>query len=190
MTTILAVKKNDSVAIAADTMTMWGNMKQSANYIVNREKILKYQDNYLAFTGSPSFKLVVAHWLSRAKRKPNLDTVENIFDAWLGFHQQLKEIYYLRPEEEEDDAFETSRMNVLIINPNGIFGVGFARDVTEYTRFTAFGSGCDFANGAMQAVYADESKTAEDIARIGIETAAEFDDSTALPMSCYTIKLK
>lgn len=190
MTTILAVKKNDSVAIAADTMTMWGNMKQSTNYIVNHEKILKYQDNYLAFTGSPSFKLVVAHWLGRSKRKPNLDSVENIFDAWLAFHQQLKEIYYLRPEEQEDDAFETSRMNVLIVNPNGIFGVGFARDVTEYTRFTAFGSGCDFANGAMHSVYDDENKTAEDIAKIGIETAAEFDDSTALPLSCYTVKLK
>lgn len=190
MTTIVAVKKNGYAAIAADTLTMWGNMKESADYIVNHEKILKFQDNYMAFTGSPAFKLVVGHWLNRIKRKPNFESVENIFDSWLTFHHQLKENYFLRPEDEEDDAFETSRMNVLIVNPKGVFAVGFSRDVTEYKRFTAFGSGCDFANGAMHAVYDDETKSAEDIAKIGIEAAAKFDDGTGLPLNCYTIKLK
>jgi ATP-dependent protease HslVU (ClpYQ) peptidase subunit len=64
------------------------------------------------------------------------------------------------------------------------------RDVTAYKRFAAFGSGCDFAIGAMRAVYDDETKSAEDIARIGIAVAAEFDDGSGLPMNCYTIKVK
>lgn len=42
----------------------------------------------------------------------------------------------------------------------------------------------------MYSIYNDENKTAEDIARIGIEAGAEFDDGTGLPMNCYTIKLK
>ena len=42
----------------------------------------------------------------------------------------------------------------------------------------------------MRAVYDDPAKSAEDIARIGIEVAAEFDDATALPMHSYTVKLK
>ncbi len=190
MTTIVAVKKNGSVAIAADTLTMWGNMKESSEHIENSEKILKFQDNYLAFTGSSSFKLVVEHWLNKIKKKPKFDSVENIFDSWLSFHKQLKDDYYLRPDDEDSDEFETSRMNVLIANPNGIFAVGVLRSVNEYKRFTAFGSGCDYAIGAMRAVYSDETKSAEDIARIGIEVAAEFDDGTALPMNCYTIKLR
>jgi ATP-dependent protease HslVU (ClpYQ) peptidase subunit len=102
----------------------------------------------------------------------------------------LKDKYYLRAEDEESDEFETSRMNVLIVNPHGIFAVGVLRTVNEYKRFTATGSGCDFAVGAMRAVYEDETKSAEDIAKIGIEVAAEFDDATALPMNCYTLKLK
>lgn len=190
MTTIVAVRKNGYAAIAADTLTMWGNMKESAEHIANSEKILKFQDNYLGFTGSSTFKLVVEHWLAKSKLKPKLDSVENIFDSWLAFHKKLKDDYFLRPEDEDADEFETSRMNVLIVNPHGIFSVGVLRSVNEYKRFTAYGSGCDYAVGAMRAVYDDENKTAEDIARVGIEIAAEFDDGTGLPMHCYTIKLK
>jgi ATP-dependent HslUV protease, peptidase subunit HslV len=190
MTTVVAVKKNGFVAIAADTLTMWGNMKESAAHIENSEKILKFQDNYLAFTGSASFKLVVEHWLSKSKRKPKLDSVEDIFDSWLSFHKELKDKYFLRPDDEDSDEFETSRMNVLIANPSGIFAVGVLRSVNEYKRFTAFGSGCDYAIGAMRAIYDDETKSAEDIAKLGIEVAAEFDDGTGLPLNSYTIKLK
>lgn len=155
MTTVVVVKKNGYAAIAADTLTMWGNMKESANHIANHEKILKFQDNYLAFTGSSAFKLVVEHWLNKAKRKPKFDSVENIFSSWLSFHDQLKENYFLRAEDEDDDAFETSRMNVLIANPKGIFSIGVLRTVNEYKTFTAYGSGCDYAIGAMRAVYDD-----------------------------------
>ena len=74
-----------------------------------------------------------------------------IFEAWLSFHQLLKDKYYLRPEDEDSDEFETSRMNVLLVNPKGVFAVGVLRSVNEYKRFTAFGSGCDYAIGAMRA---------------------------------------
>ena len=190
MTTIVVVKKDGYAAIAADTLTMWGSMKESSNHIVNNEKILKFQDNYLAFTGSSAFKLVVEHWLNKIKKKPKFDSVENIFASWLAFHTQLKDDYFLRSEDEDSDDFETSRMNTLIANPKGIFAVGVLRTVHEYKRFTAYGSGCDYAIGAMQAVYEDENKSAEDIAKIAIEVASEFDDGTALPMNCYTVKLK
>ncbi len=190
MSTVVAVKKAGSVAIAADTLSMWGNMKESSAHIANHGKILKFQDTYLAFTGSATFKLVVEHWLRKARLKPKFDSVENIFDAWLAFHRQLKEEYYLRPDDDDADEFESSRMNVLIANAHGIFSVGVLRSVTEYNRFSAFGSGGDFAVGAMRAVYDDETKSAADIARIGIEVAAEFDDATGLPLHCYTIELK
>lgn len=190
MTTVVAVKKKDRIAIAADTLILWGNMKESANHIINHEKILKFEDNYLAFTGSSTFKLVVEHWLNRTRKKPKFDSVENIFDSWLVFHKQLKDEYYLRSDDDDADEFETSRMNVLIANPHGIFAINPLRSVTAYKRFTAFGSGCDFAIGAMQAVYDDESKSAEDIAGIGVGIAAEFDDGTGLPMTRYTIKVK
>jgi ATP-dependent HslUV protease, peptidase subunit HslV len=181
MTTIVAVKKDGYAAIAADTLTMWGSMKESADHIVNNEKILKFDDNYIAFTGSTAFKLVFEHWLAKRKNKPNFDGMHNIFDSWLSLHEDLKDHYFIRPFDEDRDPFETSRMSVLIVNPSGIYTVSDLRSVTEYKCFTAFGSGCNFATGAMRAIYHDPARSAEDIARTGIEIAAEFDDGTGLP---------
>ena len=101
MTTIVAVKKNGIAAIAADTLTKWGTVKESSEHIVNNSKIVKVGNSYLGFTGSASFQLIVEHWLSTKKRKPNFNNVSDIFNSWLGFHAELKESYYLR----EIDAY-------------------------------------------------------------------------------------
>ncbi|CAN5595630.1 hypothetical protein BH10ACI3_BH10ACI3_27010 [soil metagenome] len=190
MTTIVAVKKNGYAAIAADTLTSWGNIKESAAHVVNHHKILSYKNNYIAITGSSANKLVFEHWLSNTKNKPKFDSVQNIFDSWLSLHQILKSEYFIREHDEDDDPFESSRMNILIANPAGIFSIGGLRTVMEYSTFTAHGSGFDVSLGAMRALYDDEERSAEDIARKAIEIAAEFDDGTALPMDCYTVKLK
>ena len=190
MTTIVAVKKNGIAAIAADTLTKWGSMKETADHVVNYSKIVKVGKNYLGFTGSASFQLIVEHWLAAKKRKPNFDNVANIFDSWLSFHADLKESYYLREIDEDDDPFESSRMNILIANPFGIFSVGVFRTVMEYTTITALGSGDEYALGAMKAIYDDETKSAEDIARIGVEVATGFDDGSGLPLQSYEVKLK
>lgn len=190
MTTIVAVKKNGYAAIAADSLTTWGNIKESADHVINHHKILSYEDNYLAITGSSANKLVFEHWLSNKKNKPKFDSVANIFSSWLSLHRTLKDEYFIREYDEDNDPFESSRMNILIANPTGIFSVGVLRTVLEYNKFTAHGSGFDVALGAMSALYDDAERNAENIARRAIEIAAEFDDGTALPMDCYTVKLK
>ncbi|MBK8305436.1 MAG: hypothetical protein WBC19_13420 [Pyrinomonadaceae bacterium] len=190
MTTIVAVRKNGYAAIAADSLTSWGNIKESAVHVVNHEKILAYKENYIGFTGSSANKLVFEHWLTNTRSKPKFDSVQNIFDSWLSFHQVLKSEYFIREYDEENDPFESSRMNLLIANPSGIFSVGVLRTVLEYNTFTAFGSGFEVSLGAMRVLYDDESLSAESVARKTIEIAAEFDDGTALPMHCYTVKLR
>ena len=190
MTTIVAVKKNGYAALAADSLTTWGNIKESAAHVANYRKILTYKDNYIAVTGSSANKLVVEHWLSNNKNKPKFDSVQSIFDSWLSLHQVLKTEYFIREHDEDDDPFESSRMNILIANPSGIYSIGGLRTVMEYNTFTAHGSGFEVSLGAMRALYDDENQTAESIARRAVEIAAEFDDGTALPMDCYTVKLK
>jgi len=61
--------------------------------------------------------------------------------------------------------------------------------VFEYSRFWAVGSGREFAIGAMNAMYA-RLKTAEAVARIGIEAGCEFDKNSSMPMSLYSLKAK
>jgi ATP-dependent protease HslVU (ClpYQ) peptidase subunit len=63
------------------------------------------------------------------------------------------------------------------------------REVFEYTRFWAVGSGREYALGAMHAHY-PRLKTAEAIARAGIEAGATFDRNSALPMTVYTVTPK
>ena len=63
------------------------------------------------------------------------------------------------------------------------------RDVDEYTRFWAIGSGQEYALGAMYAVY-EQMDDAEEIAKIGVAAGCEFDDGSGLPCTLYSIQLR
>ena len=118
------------------------------------------------------------------------DSAINIFKTWQAFHSVLKERYYLVSVNEKDDTIESSKFDVLLANPHGIFGVGAHRTVQEYRKFYAIGSGTDLALGAMYAAYDSPRLSALQVARLAIEAAAEFDDATGLPVVSQAIKLK
>jgi ATP-dependent HslUV protease subunit HslV len=189
MSTITVVKKNGYAAIAADTLTKWGAIKESAAYIVNHPKVFEIDGNYLGAAGPTATKLILRHYFAARGRKVRLRNVDEIFATWVDLHRMLKDEYFLLPEEDEEDSYESSRMDVLIANRHGIFGVGADRAVQEFAKFYAFGYGCEYALGAMYTVYDDPARSAEDVARLGVEAAAEFDDSTGLPIVAYTVKL-
>jgi len=190
MTTIAVVRKNGYAAIAADTLTKWGTGKESAAYVANNTKLVKVGDSYLAASGTSTFKLIMRDYFARAGAPARFDSAINIFKTWQAFHAALKEQYYLVTVGEKDDTLESSKFDVLIANPRGIFGVGAHRTVQEYRKFYAIGSGTDLALGAMYAAYDSPRLSAERIARLAIEAAAEFDDATGLPVVSHAIKLK
>lgn len=189
MSTITVVKKNGYAAIAADTLTKWDYIKESADYIANHEKILRVGESYIGISGSMTFGQSVKDYLSHPDTEIDLSSKEAIFATWIRLHRALKQDYYLNPDEDEQSSFESTRAETLVANKYGIFGVSAYRSVQEFTKFYACGRGCEFAIGAMYAIYNEERYTAEEIARIGIEGAAEFDDSTGLPVISYTIQL-
>lgn len=190
MTTIAVVKKNGRTAIAADTLTKWGTGKESATYIKNNNKIVRAGDTFIGASGSATFKTIMHDYFARPKAKARFDSTIQIFRTWQAFHVALKDRYFLVTASDKDDSLESSRFDVLIANPHGIFGVGAHRTVQEYVKFYAIGSGTDVALGAMFGVYDDPKRSAEDIARFAIEAAAEFDDATGLPVMSHSIKLK
>ena len=186
MTTIAVVKKNGIIAIAADTLTKWGSGKESADYIVNHSKLMRVGESLIAVSGNATFKHVLDdYFVSDERQATPLRTVQEIFTAWQQMHKVLKEEYFVRPEESQDDALESSRMDVLIANPYGIFGVSGMRTVQEFARFYAYGSGTDYALGALYASYGRPELDAEALARLAINAAAEFDDGTAAPIECH-----
>lgn len=187
MSTIVVVRKDGKVVIAADTLTTCGNTKESAEYVVNHEKIIVYKDNFLGISGSASLQIAVNNFLSKTKKKITLSNVADIYSFGLVLHTELKEKHFLRPDDEED--FETFRGDILIANKSGIFGLSSYRYVQEYSKFYANGSGGVYALGAMFAVYKDEAKSAEEIAEVGVQAGTEFDDGSAAPIHSHVIEL-
>ena len=145
MTTIAVVRKNGYAAIAADTMTKWGTGKETAEYIINHSKILKVGNTYIGVTGSATFKTILQDYFGRSRTYARFDTPFAIFKTWHKLHAALKQEYYLVTGHSEEDVLESSRMDALIVNARGIFGVAAHRTVQEFSKFYAFGSGGDFA---------------------------------------------
>lgn len=119
-----------------------------------------------------------------------LETVDftsrrGIFETFVDLHPILKEDYFLLPESgEEGDPYESTQVSILIASPQGIFGVYDMREVHEFKRFWAMGSGFAYALGAMHARY-DEAPDAAALATAGIEAGCTFDRSSALPVSVF-----
>ena len=104
-------------------------------------------------------------------------------------HRRLKEEYYLNPSEESDDPFESSRFHCLVVNPSGIYGVYALRTVHEYGRYFAFGSGSEYALGALHALY-NRLASARRIATAALDAACTFDDSSDLPATVKTMRIR
>lgn len=190
MSTITVVKKNGYAAIAADSLSSWGNSKDSADYIENNQKILHIAESYIAICGAISLKTIVQDYFSAMEGEINLNSISQIFKVWRNLHEALKDEYFLNPDEDDGDSLESTRMDALIANQHGIFGISAHRAVQEFSKFYAYGNGREFALGAMYLAFSDEKRTAEEIARLGIESASEFDTSTGLPITSYRVALR
>src|SRR5688572_4591151 len=188
MTTIVVVRKGDTAVIAADSLTTFGTTRLAPAYDRHPEKITQYGDSFLGVAGSAAHQLVLENLLART---PNLDFhgKAGIYDSFRKLHPVLKDEAYLNPKEEEDDPYESSQMTVMIANPSGIFAVYSMREVFEFDRFWAIGSGRDFALGAMYTVY-NRAKNAAAIAEAGVVAGAEFDTGTALPINLHEVGLR
>ena len=187
MTTLVVVRKGDEIAIAADSLTTFGDTRLAAVHDRTFDKIVQYQGNYIGLCGSAAHQLVFESLL---RRHEDLDFSSRfaIFETFRKLHPILKEQHFLNPKEEEDDPYESTQVTALIANAHGIFGVYSMREVFEYTQFWAAGSGREFALGAMHANY-PRRRTAAAVARAGLEAGALFDKNSALPLTLYTLKV-
>ncbi len=193
MSTVVVAKKDGKVCIAADSLTSFGDLRLSSVYDAAHDKVLRYDENYLGIVGSAAHQLVLESVFASKKvvdKKIEIDFSSRlaIFESFLALHPLLKEKYFLNAKDEEDDPYESTQIDALIANPFGIFGVHSLREVTEYNKFWAIGSGAEYALGAMFAVY-DSAASAEEIAQAGVAAGAEFNNASSMPLSSYVIDL-
>ena len=188
MSTIVAIAKNGKACIAADSLTTFGDIRQSNEFDRTSEKILKFEDNFVGIVGCAAHHLVVKHIFERDDTSIDLSSAFSIYRTFLTLHPILKQEYYLNPKDEDEDAYESSRIDALILNRHGIFGVYSLREVFEYKKFWAVGAGAEIALGALFAMY-DRTDDVELMAQTAIEASAEFHTSSALPMTTYCIDI-
>lgn len=187
MTTCVVVKKDNQIAIAADTLVTFGDTRLSNSYEAN-SKIFKVGDSYITLAGTAAHFPVMRKLLTEMGDSCKLSNRDEVFETYSKVHQILKENYFLNTKEEEDDPYESSQIVSLIANPHGIFGVYSYREVFSFDRFWGIGSGRNFALGAMYAVY-ERAESARKVAEIGVQAGAEFDKSTSAPFQLYSFPM-
>jgi ATP-dependent protease HslVU (ClpYQ) peptidase subunit len=192
VSTIVAVIKNNRACIAADSLTSFGDTRQAAEFVSDYEKIIRFSEHdHIGIVGSAAHHLVMQNLLHKHADKVDLSDRFHIFESMRQMrqlHPILKEEYFLNSKDEDDDSYESSRVDALIMNRSGIFGLYSLREVDQYTRFWAVGSGAEFALGAMHVAW-DLLDDAEAIARAGVEAGACFDNASSLPMTSYSVEL-
>ena len=188
MTTIVVVRKGDTAVIAADSLTTFGTTRLAPQYDRAPHKVAVYRDSVIGVAGSAAHQLVLENIL---ERHPDLELHGRaaIYETFRKLHPVLKDEAFLNPKEEDDDPYESSQMTVMLVNPSGIFAVYSMREVFEFDRFWAIGSGRDFALGAMFSVYPDAKSVAQ-VAQVGVIAGAEFDTGTSLPIHLHEVKLR
>lgn len=187
MTTIVAVRKNGVAAIAADTLTTFGNTRLPAHLDASHDKILHIGNSYVGICGSAAHHLVLANLFTKTP-EVKLNSKAEIFETFRKLHPILKEECFLNPKEDEEDPYESSQITALIVNASGIFGVYSMREVFEYTQYWAIGSGHEFALGALHHAYSQHAK-AEEVARAGVDAGIALDKNSSSPITLYHIAL-
>lgn len=188
MSTIVAVTKNGRACIAADSLTTFGSTRQSASFDLEHDKISTIGDSYMGIVGSAAHQMVLDSALESLDGKVDFSSRRAIFETFRALHPVLKDDYFLNPKDEDDDDYESSRIDALIVNKKGVFGIYALREVFQYTQYWAIGSGSEYALGALHALY-DRMESAEDLAIAAVRAGAEFDASSAMPHTVYSVVL-
>ncbi|NND90466.1 MAG: MFS transporter [Granulosicoccus sp.] len=188
MSTIVVARKGRTACIAADTLTTFGDVRLDSSMDFHHSKIQTFGKTQMGIVGSAAHTLVAERAFNNKDVAADFSTRDSTFDTLIRLHPVLKEHYFLNSKDADEDPYETSQIDAVFVNPNGIFALFSLREVYEYTRFWAVGSGACYALGAMHAVY-DRFKSAKDIARAGAEAGAAFDTSSQLPLTFKTVKL-
>jgi ATP-dependent protease HslVU (ClpYQ) peptidase subunit len=181
------------VAIAADTLVTFGDTRLGHRYEAN-SKLFKVETpagpSYVGIAGTVAhFPVLRKAMTALPKDQLLLGSKDEVFDTFTRLHPLLKETFFMQTKEDDNDPYESSQFSVLVANAAGIFGLYSYREVFEFNEFWGIGSGRGFALGAMHATWG-RTKTARELATLGVQAGCEFGKNSAGPIEVFTLKLK
>lgn len=184
MTIITAVRKNNEIAIACDTLVTrnGGTIKTLSEYQVDDSKLLKYGDSILGFTGSWAIKQIFTDLIASSEPR-SLNSSSKIFHWLLNNQAKLKSDYFIKTDNGNDkrQPTESQWLNALLVNPSGIYVITAYREVSEFSKFWAIGSGNRFALGALEVLY-EQPLSASEIAKKAALVATKFSPECSEPV--------
>lgn len=189
MTTIAAVRKDGIAAIAADGQVSQGGTVVPGTMRAGPSKIHAVANGYVGVSGSVAHHSVLRSLWHRHPELFNLESTDAVFETFRAIQPILRDDYFVETSEDDDDQeYESNQMSGLIISPAGIFSFFSYREISEYNRFWAAGSGTEYALGAMDALY-ERELDAQSVATLGVTSAAKFDQRSGLPVESFTVRL-
>lgn len=190
MSIIVVVRKGQTAAIAADTMSSQGDLIVPGDAKVAPTKIRKFGPTYVGVVGSTAHQQVIDSVFKHHEDLFDLTSTNAIFETLRSIHTILKDDYFLLPKEDDNEQeYESNQLFGVVCAPTGIFSFQSFRDVDEYHHFWACGSGTDLALGSLESTYSrddDPLKIAEEAVRV----ACKYDKDCGLPLVSHTLKLQ
>ena len=189
MTTLVAVRKNDEIAIAADSLTTFGDTRLAAEHDRTSDKIVHYRGTYIGLCGSAAHQLVFESLLAAARRPRFLEQGRDLRDVPQaasdpeGAALPEPEGRGGRPVRvDADHGADRERARHLrrVLDARGV----------RVHAFWAVGSGREFALGAMHALYPQARDRGRDRPRGHRGRRDRSTGIPALPMTLYTVSLK
>lgn len=189
MTVITAAIKNGKISISSDTQLNFGSLQVNSKYIENKNKLFSVNGSVVGVTGWSATSQILEHLLETEPKLFNLNSRWAIFETFVALQEKLKDDYFIEPREDSDQPVESNQLDGLVINSNGLFQFSSYREVHQYTKFWAIGSGRRYALGAMHALFESDA-TAKEISTAGANAAAEFDDACNFPVKTIVLDME
>lgn len=174
MSIIVAVQKNSSIVMAADTLTCFSDDEAVPADNSRSTKIMRIGDSLFGGAGWGIYDDIFNDYLSD-REAPAFENERSVFGFFLELWKSLHERYPFVNDQasSKDSPFGDLDSSFLVANKTGIYRVAQDMSVTRFQQYQAIGSGAPYAMGAMHAVY-QSHPTATEIAKQGVHAAMAF----------------
>jgi len=177
MSVVVAVKKGNKIGVACESRVTDWNTKLDDDNIVDSTKIVEIPQikTFIGCVGWAVSQLMVSKYfremadVTNAEILPKFDCPENIYNIHIEMLSTFETEYGILNSEEIQEV-KTSKAELLIASPYGIFCLGEDGYSVEYRKYCAIGCGREVALGSLTETYNDKKNSVKDICTRAVKT--------------------
>lgn len=186
MTTCVAVRGEREVVIATDSCKSQGDHIETGDYVYI-DKVFKYKNNLIAICGSVADRILFEEFI-QTRKSLRIDNIKSIIQLTSDYNKYVEKLVRFKEKRKDGEYSEIGQdSGILIANRKIIVQTAYLGDMMVHKKFTAIGSGREYAYGALEVLYGNNKLTTKEIAIKAVETATKFDKHSRLPIVCKTI---